>query len=261
MNFSYSMIPNSVSKLFRKYIFLPPTLIFIVGHLVVFIFAYQFKTVESLNLLEYIDFVTSHADGTHYKKIAEGGYSETYMFAFFPLFPLEIRFFNFLLRNTSVSAFVVSYVNFLFLYLTIYAFLKKYLKNNKVKVGTLISVTLPFSVFFIIPYTEALFIALQIAILFLLFYKKEGKLFFLLPLLTFLISLTRSVSITVLLGGLFYLIISLKLFRIKNILNILRESKSMLVVVLISIITFAIGFSLQFFILYIYPIKVLCKPL
>src|SRR3989338_802593 len=160
------------------------------------------------------EFLTALAnfDGAHYLLIAKNGYAQ-YQQAFFPLYPLLIRwlspiFFN----NHLLTALIISNISFLLglLIFSKYLFLchaepvsasdftnkrsrnKFGMTKNNLLIWTIIFlVTFPTSFFFGAVYTEGLFFLLFICALFFL---KKDKLF-LAGLFAFLATLTRLIGL------------------------------------------------------------------
>ncbi len=144
------------------------------------------------------NFITSLAnfDGLHYLMIAKNGYSQ-YEQAFFPLYPLLIKFLGLLfLDNYLIAGLVISNLSFL---LGLYIF-SKYLKllfknnqqwNNPTILTILFLLFFPTSFFFGAVYTEGLFFFLLITSLY--FLKKEQ--YSLAAIFAILSSLTRLVGV------------------------------------------------------------------
>ena len=58
-------------------------------------------------------------DGAHYIKLSKLGYREAFTQAFFPLYPILIRFVNLLIHNSLVSGLVISHLaTYGFIYLS-----------------------------------------------------------------------------------------------------------------------------------------------
>ena len=177
-------------------------------------------------------FLTAFAnfDGAHYLLIAKNGYTQ-YQQAFFPLYPLLIRWLSpFFLNNHLVTGLIISNISFLVgLFI-----LKKYLdlvchselgseseNRSRNKFGMtrnltnlwpiLFLVIFPASFFFAAVYTEGLFFLLFICTLFFL---KKDKLF-LAGLFAFLATLTRLIGLFLIIFFVLKLIENLKL-KIKN---------------------------------------------
>src|SRR3989344_4721059 len=122
-------------------------------------------------------FLTSFAnfDGAHYLLIAKNGYT-TYQQAFFPLYPLLIRWLSPLFSNNLLlTGLIISNLSFL---VGLYIF-SKYLKlttnNQQLTVWVIIFLLVfPTSFFFAAVYTEGLFFLLFISTLYFLKKEKYG---------------------------------------------------------------------------------------
>ena len=122
-------------------------------------------------------FLTSFAnfDGAHYLLIAKNGYT-TYQQAFFPLYPLLIRWLSPLFSNNLLlTGLIISNLSFL---LGLYIF-SKYLKlttnNQQLTVWVIIFLLVfPTSFFFAAVYTEGLSFLLFISTLYFLKKEKYG---------------------------------------------------------------------------------------
>ena len=113
-------------------------------------------------------------DGGHFTGIAESGYKEKFQYAFFPLYPLLIRFFGGILGNYFLAAIAISILStFLamqFLYRLIILDFEK-----KIAQKTIFAMLFfPASFFFLTAYSEALFFFLTVAAFY--FLKKRNLL-------------------------------------------------------------------------------------
>lgn len=120
-----------------------------------------------LSLLGIINFNSISAvqfDAELYQRISNEGYSEEFLFAFFPLLPLIWNFF-------SLSSIQVSLFNGV-LFLTFLALAFRFL-NLKSLFLVIFILTIPNFIFFFVPYTEALFFSSSVLIL--LGLKKENR--------------------------------------------------------------------------------------
>src|SRR3990167_1847687 len=157
-------------------------------------------------------FISSFAnfDGAHYLLIARQGYSQ-YEQAFFPLYPLLIRYLSPLFANNYlVTALLISNVSF-FIGLLVFS---KYLRlisinfNKSRSVSVLLFLLLfPTSFFFGSVYTEGLFFLLFILTLY--FLKKEK--YVLVAIFAFLASLTKLIGVFLIIPIAFTVICNLKL--------------------------------------------------
>jgi hypothetical protein len=129
-------------------------------------------------------------DGLHYINIARNGYSK-YEQAFFPLYPLIIKYLSPLFSNNQLlTGLIIS--NFLFLIglVLFYKYLTNFNKFQRISTISLLLV-FPTSFFFGAVYTEGLFFLLLISTLY--FLKKENYL--LVSLFAFLASTTRLIGV------------------------------------------------------------------
>lgn len=161
-------------------------------------------------------------DGAYFVNIAQNSYSninpvavvKNEVFAFFPLFPLEIKFFSSLFNLEAINSILIaSWINIVLFCICLYKLFTKYIqtfdiKNISSKLLLVVSLVLPFNFFYFVPYTESLFVFLLCGIMIVLLnfysYKPCGNtklnnfwINYLLPILCFLISLTRSPGIVV----------------------------------------------------------------
>jgi len=150
-------------------------------------------------------------DGLHYISIARNSYAQ-YEQAFFPLYPLSIKFLTPLfLNNQLLTGIIISNVSFLLGLIVFYKYLEKDVMNhvstknfNKFQRISIIFLILAFptSFFFGAVYTEGLFFLLLIATLY--FLKKKDYL--LVSLFAFLASMTRFVGVFLIIPIIFHLI-------------------------------------------------------
>lgn len=145
-------------------------------------------------------------DGVHYLMIAQNGYQQ-YQQAFFPFYPLLIRWFTPLFFNNSLlAAFFIGNLSFL---LGLY-FFSRYLVLLKINKKTiywvlLILLVFPTSFFFGAIYTEGLFFLLVILSLYFLEKNQPGH-YFLAGVFAFFASLTRLMGVFLFLPFFFHLI-------------------------------------------------------
>lgn len=114
-------------------------------------------------------------DGVHYLGIAKNGYFAQYTQAFFPFYPLLVRWSNFLFNNLLFGGLFISHFSFM---VTLYFLYKIIILDFSEKVAkkTIIFFTFfPTSFYFASFYTESLFMCLLLASFYCL--RKE-KLFF-----------------------------------------------------------------------------------
>lgn len=163
-------------------------------------FSYQ----KDLAAVNFPLFIKSFAnfDGLFYLRIAEKGYSQ-FEHAFFPLYPLLIKYLSYIFNNKLIIGLLISNISFIFAIF----FLKKYLndlfKDKKLSNWILIYLLLfPTSFFFGNLYTESLFLLFTV----LTFYLLHKKRFFIASVFSVLSSLTRFVGVFLFVPILIYVI-------------------------------------------------------
>ncbi len=111
-------------------------------------------------------------DGVHYLRIAEQGYAQ-YEQAFFPLYPLLIKFFAFFFGgNSMTAALVISTACFFVGFILFYKLLLKIQKEENVLWILVFLLSFPTAFYFGAIYTEGLFFMLVVASLYFLKEKK-----------------------------------------------------------------------------------------
>ena len=133
-------------------------------------------------------------DGLHYIFIARDGYAQ-YVQAFFPLYPLLIKFLTPLFFNNQLlTGLIISNVSFFLGLILFYKYLKL-ISSDSIRFNPILSIlfllVFPTSFFFGAIYTEGLFFLLVVATLY--FLKKENYLFT--GLFAVFASLTRLVGV------------------------------------------------------------------
>ena len=130
-------------------------------------------------------------DGVHYLTIARKGYLGTGLIqAFFPLYPLLVRFLNIIFQNRLLTAIVLSNLMSIAMLLSFYLLIKDDLKKTW-SIAILLLMIFPSSFFFGASYSESLFLTL----IFLSFYFFKKEKLFWVVILTSLASATRVVGI------------------------------------------------------------------
>lgn len=145
-------------------------------------------------------------DGVHYLRIAQDWYSSANSQAFFPLYPLLIKFFNVLPKNSALdlrvfvdpsyfhTGLILSNVFFFFAILYFYKLLRRDF-NKKVSFWSVILLLLfPTSFFFGAIYSESLFLLLTVASI----YYARKRNFLLAGILAGLASATRILGLALL---------------------------------------------------------------
>lgn len=115
-------------------------------------------------------------DAVHYFKIKNEGYKaegvgSDYIFAFFPMFPL-------IMKIVSLPPIGIFFLNYLFFSLSILLLLKLFSSPKNYFFNTMISLSLPSIIIFLIPYTEATYM-LMVSIGIYGFVRKKYWIFFL----------------------------------------------------------------------------------
>jgi hypothetical protein len=159
-------------------------------------------------------------DAQHYFAIQKNGY-EGFLVAFFPLFPM-------IWKILGVDVFGIVFLN-LTLYLVSFYFLCKSLNLNKLEL--ILYLSIPSSIFFILPYSEAVFFASST--LLILGVKKEKMPFLLIGL--FLCTLSRP-SFTLLLPAL----LIMEVFGSRKDWKMIRRFVLYLIVSLIGVLVVAL---------------------
>ena len=130
-------------------------------------------------------------DGPHYIRIVTDGYKHTLTQAFFPIYPLLIKSFNFITSNSIISGLIISHISLIGF---IYFFLKLgELDYKKIKIwqAFLFFILFPTSFYLFSVYTESLFLFLTAAS----FYFARKKNFLLAVLLTGIVTATKIIGI------------------------------------------------------------------
>jgi len=145
-------------------------------------------------------------DGVHYLRIAQNGYRDAFYQAFFPLYPLLIRFFNFLPKNVSLDTRIfvdpsffytaLAISNFCFLVGLIFFYKLLLLDFNKkiALLSVLVLLAFPTAFYFGSIYSESLFFSLLTLSLYL---ARKGR-FFLASVAAGFASATRIIGLLLL---------------------------------------------------------------
>lgn len=143
------------------------------------------------------DFVKSFAnwDGGHYLAIAELGYKEKFQYAFFPLYPLFIRFLNQVLQNYLISAIVISIGSSFLAFHLLYKLIAIDFEKKIAEKVILFLLFFPTSFYFLTAYSEGLFFLLTIST----FYFLQKKNLFLATVFAALASATKISGLAVVL--------------------------------------------------------------
>lgn len=144
--------------------------LFLITRLIFFLFLFYYKYL--LNIQYDFGSIYLQYDGLHYYDIAMSGYTKAYQYAFFPLFPLSIRFFS-LFNVAIIGTLVVNHIMTLAAAYLLY-FTGKNILNRNNEISLTISKLWLFSPIAIctnILYSEALFVLLTLSSYYL--YKKK----------------------------------------------------------------------------------------
>ena len=181
-------------------------------------FPYAERVLEITNLPYWI-WGFGNFDGVHYLRIAQDGYLAQYSQAFFPLFPLLIRFFSFVfpkISNLDTSIFtdpayfysgiIISNLFFLGALYVLYKLINIDFKKDIAFLSVIFLLVFPTSFFFGSIYTESLFLLLTVSSIYLI---RKGSFFW----AAVLIALSSATRIT---GVLLIPLYLIEVFQNKN---------------------------------------------
>lgn len=170
-------------------------------------FPYINEVLEGSNLSEYI-WQFANFDGVHYLRIARDGYIHQYTQAFFPMYPLIIKFFSQLFPvNTLIAGLLISNAAFLLSVFIFYRLIISKLSKETALWSVAFLCFFPTSYYFSSLYTESIFFLMLISS----FYLVEKKKYFLANIIGAFASATRLVGV--------YL--SVSLVRKKNLFSLI----------------------------------------
>lgn len=138
----------------------------------------------------------SNWDGGHFIGIAENGYKENFQYAFFPLYPIIIKLVNYFIGNYNLSAVLISIISVFFALHILFKLISLDFGKKPAQNTILFLVFFPTSFYFLVSYSESLFLLLTIAAFYFL---RERKLF-LATFAAILAGATRFAGIAVILG-------------------------------------------------------------
>lgn len=163
-----------------------------------FLFFISFHVLPKSGLFPNQDFLHSLAnwDGGHYLGIADGGYDESFQYAFFPLYPLLINVTNYFTKDFLVAALIVSFASSLLAINFLYQLVKLDFNKNIAQEAVLALLFFPASFYFLTVYNEGLFLFLVVATF---LYLRKGNLI-LATIFAALASATRVTGLAVILG-------------------------------------------------------------
>jgi len=130
-------------------------------------------------------------DGVHYLLIAQKGYIAQGTQAFFPLYPLLIRFLNLFFRNFLISGLIISHLSFFFASLLFYKLIFIDYSKKIAKATITFLLLFPTSFFFAAYYTESLFFLLLTS--FYYFLRRDN--FFKASFIAFFATMTKLIGI------------------------------------------------------------------
>lgn len=152
------------------------TVIFIVWFLAILFIAFAaFNLLPNSGRFE-DDFLKSVAnwDGGHYLGIAQFGYSEKFQYAFFPLYPILIKYLTLITQNYLASGILISIIcSFLGLHV-LYKLLSADFEKKIAEKAILFLLFFPTSFYFLTVYSEGLFFLLVVSSFYFL---RQQKLF------------------------------------------------------------------------------------
>src|SRR3989344_4453159 len=104
-------------------------------------------------------------DGGYYLSIAQNGYSNTENFAFFPIYPMLIRFFAPLIGgNYIAAALIISNTAFLLFLIFFAKYLKRYYSEKTVYSTLFTFLLFPTTFFAVAAYSESMFLLFVILV-------------------------------------------------------------------------------------------------
>lgn len=153
----------------------------------------------------------SNWDGGHFTGIAKDGYRENYQYAFFPLYPITIKFVNFFVGNYNLSAVLISVGSIFFALHILFKLISLDFGRKLAQNTILFLLFFPTSFYSLVGYSESLFLFLTVAT----FYFLRQKKLFWATVAAIMVGATRFVGLAVILGFLLEIQISLG-FNKKN---------------------------------------------
>lgn len=148
-----------------KYWFLSRLLIFLISIVVIYAFpfrpTYPYWQSDLRPLGPRYLWTWAGFDGAHYIRMAKEGYGSAFTQAFFPFYPLLIRFFNFLTGNSLKTGLLISNLSFIAFLFILYKLLASSSNKKTAKKTIMLYLFFPTSFFFNSVYTESLFILLM----------------------------------------------------------------------------------------------------
>jgi len=138
----------------------------------------------------------SNWDGGHFLGIAQKGYQQNFQYAFFPLFPLAVKFLTNFTGNFLLSAVLISLFSFYFGLQILYKLIARDFDKKIAQKAIAVLVFFPTSFYFLTAYSEGLFFLLVV----LAFYFLRSNKLFLATIFASLASGTRLAGLAVVLA-------------------------------------------------------------
>ncbi|HOA10698.1 MAG TPA: mannosyltransferase family protein [Tenuifilaceae bacterium] len=135
-------------------------------------------------------------DGIHYLRIADGGYSQEVLTAFFPLYPLLGRWMGFLVGSNLAGLLVVSRMAFLGALWVLYSLTELFFDTKTAKYAVIFLALFPTSVYLMSPYPMSLALFLSLAVIWFALRRKWAIVF----LLGFMAGLTHGSTVPLVVG-------------------------------------------------------------
>lgn len=182
----------------------------------------------AISINENFDFWSSHAqwDGGHFLRIIDKGYTSDQDFAFFPLFPLLIDFFNNFYDNPLIWGLALTHISFVLFLVVFYKYLEKRSTQKTALASIITFITFPTTFFAVSLYSESLFL-LFAALTFFFLSKKQ---FLKAAIAVSLASLTRLVGMTLAISLFYSYLTRSGLTKVKNGLLVLFLSLAGIVI-------------------------------
>lgn len=144
-------------------------------------------------------------DGAHYISIAKSGYQEQFQYAFFPLYPILIKFFGEITGDFLLSAILINLISSFLAANTFYQLVRIEFNKQYAQKALLSLLFFPMSFYFLTAYTEGLFLLLAVSTF---LFVRKGNLF-LATVTAALASATRPAGVAVVLSLLVYVYLTL----------------------------------------------------
>ncbi len=131
---------------------------------------YLVATDRPIHSIYRILYIWKKWDAIHYIKIAQNGYvsagDDRLLLVFYPLYPLLVAIFDFVLRDTVLSAFIVSGIATVVLAIVMRELVRLDYPERVAQSAVIFLFIFPTSFVLHIPYTESLFLALAVSAFF-----------------------------------------------------------------------------------------------